>query len=253
VVEPLDGGNVAVRQGAPLVVNLSMDPAGGFGWVLTGNSGDNSIWGDAGNDTISGGAGNDTLYGGAGIDTLLGGSGSDLFFLQARLYGAYHMTNPEVFYNREDLWSVPQEHDQGKLTVMEPYYTIMRLPGEARAEFVLMLPMTPSKRDNMIAWLAARPNLPQSSLLHSDTPLPLRGIVMAGGLADLHTAPQGCTGGSRQASGHRSGHCRSGAAGVSGAGPWAGCRNGYAARRRFTHQRHDRRSHRDRALRPAAR
>jgi uncharacterized protein len=80
----------------------------------------------------------------------------DLFFLQARLYGAYHMTNPEVFYNREDLWSVPQKHDQGKLTVMEPYYTIMRLPGEPHAEFVLMLPMTPSKRDNMIAWLAAR-------------------------------------------------------------------------------------------------
>lgn len=80
----------------------------------------------------------------------------DLFFLQAQLYGAYHMTNPEVFYNREDLWSVPQKHDQGKLTVMEPYYTIMRLPGEPRAEFVLMLPMTPSKRDNMIAWLAAR-------------------------------------------------------------------------------------------------
>lgn len=80
----------------------------------------------------------------------------DLFFLQAQLYGAYHMTNPEVFYNREDLWSVPQKHDQEKLTVMEPYYTIMRLPGEPRAEFVLMLPMTPSKRDNMIAWLAAR-------------------------------------------------------------------------------------------------
>lgn len=80
----------------------------------------------------------------------------DLFFLQAQLYGAYHMTNPEVFYNREDLWSVPQQHDQGKLTVMEPYYTIMRLPGEPRAEFVLMLPMTPSKRDNMITWLAAR-------------------------------------------------------------------------------------------------
>src|SRR5262249_10643040 len=80
----------------------------------------------------------------------------DLFFLQARLYGAYHMTNPEVYYNREDLWSVPQEHNRGKLVMMEPYYTIMRLPGEARAEFVLMLPMTPSQRDNMIAWLAAR-------------------------------------------------------------------------------------------------
>lgn len=80
----------------------------------------------------------------------------DLFFLQAQLYSAYHMTNPEVFYNREDLWSVPQEHNRGKMIMMEPYYTIMRLPGEQRTEFVLMLPMTPSKRDNMIAWLAAR-------------------------------------------------------------------------------------------------
>jgi len=80
----------------------------------------------------------------------------DLFSLQARLYGAYHMTNPEVFYNREDLWSVPKKHDRGQLAVMEPYYTIMRLPGEAHAEFVLMLPMTPNQRDNMIAWLAAR-------------------------------------------------------------------------------------------------
>jgi uncharacterized protein len=66
------------------------------------------------------------------------------------------MTNPEVFYNREDLWSVPKKHDRGQLAVMQPYYTIMRLPGEAHAEFVLMLPMTPNQRDNMIAWLAAR-------------------------------------------------------------------------------------------------
>lgn len=49
---------------------------------------------------------------------------------------------------------------------------------------------------HLIAWLAARPKLPLSSALHSDTPLPLRGIVMAGGLADLRTAPQGCGGGS---------------------------------------------------------
>ena len=80
----------------------------------------------------------------------------DLFFVQARVYSAYHMTDPEVFYNKEDLWSVPQEHNRGKMVAMEPYYTIMRLPGESRAEFVLMLPMTPSNRDNMIAWLAAR-------------------------------------------------------------------------------------------------
>jgi uncharacterized membrane protein (UPF0182 family) len=81
----------------------------------------------------------------------------DLFFLQARMYGTYHMTDPEVFYNKEDLWSFPQETlHGGKQILMQPYYTIMRLPGETREEFILMLPMAPRKRDNMIAWLAAR-------------------------------------------------------------------------------------------------
>lgn len=80
----------------------------------------------------------------------------DLFFLQANMYGTYHMTDPEVFYNKEDLWSFPQETYSGKPIFMQPYYTIMRLPGEAREEFILMLPMVPRNRDNMIAWLAAR-------------------------------------------------------------------------------------------------
>jgi uncharacterized membrane protein (UPF0182 family) len=80
----------------------------------------------------------------------------DLFILQASMYGTYHMTDPEVFYNKEDLWNFPQEDYGGEATTMEPYYTIMRLPGEAREEFILMLPMVPNTRDNMIAWLAAR-------------------------------------------------------------------------------------------------
>ncbi|MBI3802053.1 MAG: UPF0182 family protein [Deltaproteobacteria bacterium] len=80
----------------------------------------------------------------------------DLFFLQSSMYGTYHMTDPEVFYNKEDLWSFPQETASGKPVFMQPYYTIMRLPGEAREEFILMLPMVPNNRDNMIAWLAAR-------------------------------------------------------------------------------------------------
>ncbi|MBI3458355.1 MAG: UPF0182 family protein [Candidatus Rokubacteria bacterium] len=80
----------------------------------------------------------------------------DLFLLQAAMYGTYHMTDPEVFYNKEDLWSFPQENVSGKLVTMQPYYTIMRLPGESREEFILMLPMVPNTRDNMIAWLAAR-------------------------------------------------------------------------------------------------
>ena len=63
---------------------------------------------------------------------------------------------PEVFYNKEDLWSFPKENHKAQNTTMQPYYTIMRLPGEPREEFILMLPMVPNNRDNMIAWLAAR-------------------------------------------------------------------------------------------------
>jgi uncharacterized membrane protein (UPF0182 family) len=80
----------------------------------------------------------------------------DLFILQAGMYGTYHMTDPEVFYNKEDLWSFPQESYSGETITMAPYYVIMRLPGEAHEEFILMLPMVPNSRDNMIAWLAAR-------------------------------------------------------------------------------------------------
>ena len=83
----------------------------------------------------------------------------DLFLIQAQVYRAYHMDAPEVFYNREDLWQFPREpagFDGTNGAEMAPYYIIMRLPGETRAEFFLMLPMVPSQRQNMIAWLAAR-------------------------------------------------------------------------------------------------
>jgi uncharacterized protein len=80
----------------------------------------------------------------------------DLFVIQAQMYRAYHMENPEVFYNREDLWQFPRQLAGGERATMAPYYIIMRLPGEPQAEFVLMLPMVPSQRQNMIAWLAAR-------------------------------------------------------------------------------------------------
>lgn len=89
----------------------------------------------------------------------------DLFILQASMYSTYHMTDPEVFYNKEDLWSFPQASFGGETVVMQPYYTIMRLPGEPRAEFILMLPMVPNNRDNMIAWLAARCDSPQYGTL----------------------------------------------------------------------------------------
>jgi len=86
----------------------------------------------------------------------------DLFRIQALQYRAYHMDAPEVFYNREDLWQFPREPTSpdgisiAGGTRMAPYYMMMRLPGEPRAEFFLMLPMAPSQRENMIAWLAAR-------------------------------------------------------------------------------------------------
>ena len=70
------------------------------------------------------------------------------------------MDAPEVFYNREDLWQFPRRPGGYNAEEMEPYYINMRLPGETRTEFFLMLPMVPSKRQNMIAWLAARCDQP---------------------------------------------------------------------------------------------
>ena len=84
----------------------------------------------------------------------------DLFTIQAHMYATYHMQDPQVFYNKEDLLSIPRRTIEGTEREMEPYYTIMRLPGEAKEEFVLLLPFTPNKRDNMRAWLAARSDPP---------------------------------------------------------------------------------------------
>ncbi|OAF03691.1 hypothetical protein AYJ54_03710 [Bradyrhizobium centrolobii] len=86
----------------------------------------------------------------------------DLFLIQAKLYQAYHMEAADVFYNREDLWQFPRQpagdgvSSLDGVAPMAPYYIIMRLPGETQAEFFIMIPMVPSRRDNMIAWLAAR-------------------------------------------------------------------------------------------------
>jgi uncharacterized protein len=70
------------------------------------------------------------------------------------------MQDPQVFYNKEDLLSIPRRTVEGREQEMEPYYTIMRLPGENKEEFVLLLPFTPNNRDNMRAWLAARSDPP---------------------------------------------------------------------------------------------
>ncbi len=80
-----------------------------------------------------------------------------LFSLQSKIYMTYHMSDPTVFYNKEDAWEVPNEiYGTGQRVQMEPYYVILNLPGEDEAEFVLMIPFTPTRKDNMIAWMAAR-------------------------------------------------------------------------------------------------
>jgi uncharacterized protein len=83
----------------------------------------------------------------------------DFFTIQAQMYASYHMDAPEVFFSREDLWQFPRkpaaDDDTGE-SRMEPYYINMRLPGARDTEFVLMLPMVPRQKENMIAWLAAR-------------------------------------------------------------------------------------------------
>ena len=86
----------------------------------------------------------------------------DLFKIQADRYLSFHMQDPTVFYNREDSWAVATEKvgSQNQAVDVEPYYVVMRMPGEAREEFLLMQPFTPVNRTNMIAWLAARSDEP---------------------------------------------------------------------------------------------
>jgi uncharacterized membrane protein (UPF0182 family) len=80
----------------------------------------------------------------------------DMFDYQSWVYATYHMEDPQVFYNKEDLWNIANEKLQDHVVQMESYYAIMRLPDEPSEEFIQMVPYTPNKRDNMIAWLCAR-------------------------------------------------------------------------------------------------
>lgn len=85
----------------------------------------------------------------------------DFFAVQARMFATYHMRDPQVFYNKEDLWVIPRLPQEGRDREMEPYFTIMRLPEERKEEFVLLSGFNPSGRDNMIALLVARMDPPQ--------------------------------------------------------------------------------------------
>ena len=80
----------------------------------------------------------------------------DLFSVQATMYQTYHMQDPLVFYNKEDLWAIPNEVFNGQPQPMEPYFVTMRLPGETKEEFLILLPFTPAKRQNMTAWLSVQ-------------------------------------------------------------------------------------------------
>jgi len=84
----------------------------------------------------------------------------DLFQVQAELYSTYHMMDPDVFYNKEDYWTIPNEIYAENEIKMEPYYIVTKLPGHEREEFILMTPFTPSTKNNMIAWLAAKNDQP---------------------------------------------------------------------------------------------
>jgi uncharacterized membrane protein (UPF0182 family) len=84
-----------------------------------------------------------------------------LLALQAQVYGLYHMTDPQMFYNREDLWSVgrevvPDENGQTVGRPMQPNFVLMKLPGESELEFVSILPFIPNNRNNLIGWIAGR-------------------------------------------------------------------------------------------------
>ena len=76
-----------------------------------------------------------------------------LFSVQAEIYRNYHMTDPKVFYNKEDSWDIPSVGTTGE---MEPYYVLMRLPQERTEDFQMVLPFTPRGKANMIGWMAAK-------------------------------------------------------------------------------------------------
>jgi uncharacterized membrane protein (UPF0182 family) len=82
------------------------------------------------------------------------------FNVQTRMYGRYHVTNPLTFFQNDDLWAVPTGQASEQSLPSEAYYVVMRMPGEPEAEFLLLQPMVPTNRPNMIAWVAARNDVP---------------------------------------------------------------------------------------------
>lgn len=79
----------------------------------------------------------------------------DLFKVQTEMYATFHMKDPRVFYNKEDIWHFSRTAD-GRETSLEPYYAVMKFPQSPKEEFIQMVPLTPAKKDNLSAWIAAR-------------------------------------------------------------------------------------------------
>ncbi len=82
------------------------------------------------------------------------------FKAQIEKFNEYHMTDPQVFYNNEDLWTRPNEKYGGQSIKMEPYYVLTKLPGQEELQYLLISPLTPNNRDNMIGWMAANSDYP---------------------------------------------------------------------------------------------
>jgi uncharacterized membrane protein (UPF0182 family) len=82
------------------------------------------------------------------------------FNVQSRVYGQYHVDNALTFFNRTDVWTVPEKQTNQQTLESEAYYVVMRMPGEPKAEFLLLQPMIAASRPNMIAWVAARNDAP---------------------------------------------------------------------------------------------
>src|SRR4029078_10290214 len=83
-----------------------------------------------------------------------------LFRIQASLYSTYHVENEQVFYNREDVWTIAQQgraqQGQGSADAIEPFFVLTRFPGDTQLEFVSILPFTPTNRNNLIGWMGGR-------------------------------------------------------------------------------------------------
>lgn len=89
-----------------------------------------------------------------------------LFKIQMSIYNTYHMTNPQTFYNNEDLWERPNSKYGGQTIKMESYYILSKLPGQDKLKYFLISPLTPHNRDNMIAWMATESDFPDYGQVH---------------------------------------------------------------------------------------